>query len=50
MSMNDLDRGVKSKLYKPVHDTKVGGEVGIRGGGDQIQEGIDTCTDWVKHW
>ena len=21
-----------------------------RGGGDQIQESIDTCIDWVKYW
>ena len=44
--INDLDSGVKSKLSKFADDTKLGG----RGGGDQIQESIDTCMDWVKDW
>ena len=41
--INDLDRGVNSKLSKFVDDTKLGGEMDSRGGGDQIQESIDTC-------
>ena len=28
------------------HDTKLGGEVDSRVGGDLIQESIDTCIDW----
>ena len=31
-------------------DTKLGGKVDSRGGGDQIQESIDTCIDWAKDW
>ena len=42
--INDLDNGVKSKLSKIADDTKLGGEVDSRGGGDQIQESIDTCS------
>ena len=45
-----MDNGVKSKLSKFADDTKLGGEVDIRGGGDQIQESIDTCIDWAKDW
>ena len=48
--INDLDNGVKSKLSKFVDDTKLGGEVDSRGGGDQIQESIDTYMDWEKDW
>ena len=48
--INDLDSGVKSKLSKFADDTKFGGKVDIRGGGDQIQESIDTCMDWAKDW
>ena len=47
---NDLDSGVKSKLSKFADDTKLGGKVDSRGGGDQIQESIDTCIDWAKDW
>ena len=36
--IDDLDNGVKSKLFKFADDTKLGGEVDSRGGGDQIQE------------
>ena len=45
-----MDSGVKSKLSKFVDDTKLGGKVDSRGGGEQIQESIDTCTDWAKDW
>ena len=38
--INDLDNGVKSKLSKFADDTKLGGTVDSRGGGDQIQESI----------
>ena len=48
--INDSDSGVKSKLSKFADETKFGGEVDSRGGGDQIQESIDTCMDWVKDW
>ena len=48
--INDLDNGVKSKLSKFADDTKLGGEVDGRGGGDQVQESIDTCRDWAKDW
>ena len=48
--INDLDSGVKSKLSKFVDDTKLGGEMDSRVGGDQIQESIDTCMDWAKYW
>ena len=48
MYINDLDNGVKSKLSKFADDTKLGGKVGSRGGGDQIQESIETCIDWGK--
>ena len=48
--INDLDNGVKSKLSKFADDTKLGGEVDSRGGGDQIQGSIDTCIDWAKDW
>ena len=48
--INDLDNGIKSNLSKFADDTKVGGKVASRGGGDQIQESIDTCIDWVKDW
>ena len=48
--INDLDGGVKSKLFKLADDTNLGGEVDSRGGGDQIQESIDTCIDWAKDW
>ena len=41
---------MKSKLSKFADDTKLGGEVDSRGGGDQIQESIDTCIDWAKDW
>ena len=37
---------MKSRLSKFSDDTKVGGEVDIRRGSDQMQEGIDTCIDW----
>ena len=39
---------MKSKLSKFADDTMIGGKVDSRGGGDQIQEGIDTCIDWQK--
>ena len=42
--------GVKRKLSKFADDTKLGGEVDSRGGGEQIQESIDTCIDWAKDW
>ena len=45
-----MDSGVKSKLSKLADDTKLGGKVDRRGGGDQIQESIDTCIDWEKDW
>ena len=45
-----MDSGVKSTLSKFADDTKLGGEVDSRGGGDQIQESIDTCIDWAKDW
>ena len=48
--INDLDNGVKSKLSKFADDTKLGGKVDSRGGGEQIQESIDTCMDWAKDW
>ena len=44
--INHLDNGVKSRLSKFAVDTKLGGEVDSRGGGDQMQESIDTCKDW----
>ena len=50
MYINDLDSGVKSRLSKFADDTKLGGKVDSRGGGDQIQESIDTYIDLVKHW
>ena len=46
--INDLDNGVKCRLSKFADDTKIGGEVDSRRGGDQIQETIDTCVDWAK--
>ena len=48
--INDLYNGEKSKLSKCADDTKLGGKVDSRGGSDQIQESIDTCTDWAKYW
>ena len=48
--INDLDSGVKRKLSKFADDTKLGGKVDSRGGGDQIQESIDSCIDWAKDW
>ena len=48
--INDLDNGVRSKLSKFADDTKLGGEVDSRGGGEQIQESIDTYIDWAKDW
>ena len=48
--INNLDNGVKRKLSKFADDTKLGGEVDSRGGGEQIQESIDTCRDWAKDW
>ena len=45
-----MDNGVKSELSKFADDTKFGGKVDSRGGGDQIQESIDTCIDWAKYW
>uniref|UniRef100_A0A8C4NGT6 SAMM50 sorting and assembly machinery component n=1 Tax=Eptatretus burgeri TaxID=7764 RepID=A0A8C4NGT6_EPTBU len=48
--INDLDNGVKSKLSKFADDTKLGGKVDIREGGDQIQESINTCVDLAKYW
>ena len=47
--INDLDSGV-IKLSKFADDTKLGGKVDSRGGGDQIQESIDTCMDWAIDW
>ena len=41
---------MKSRLSKFADDTKLGGNVDSGGGGDQIQESIDTCTDWEKDW
>ena len=41
---------MKSKLSKFPDDTKLGGKVDSSGGGDQIQESIDTCMDWAKDW
>ena len=41
---------MKSWLSKFADDTKHGGKVDCRGGGDQIQERIDTCMDWAKDW
>ena len=41
---------MKSKLSKFPDDTKLGGEVDSSGGGDQIQESIDTCIDCAKEW
>ena len=46
--INDLDNGVKRRLSKFVDDTKLAGKVDNRGGGDQIQESIDTCIVLVK--
>ena len=43
--INHLDRGMKSMLSKFSDDTKLGGKVDSRGGGDQIQESIDMCKD-----
>ena len=39
---------MKSWLSKFADDTKLGGKVDSRGGGDQIRESIDTCIDWTK--
>ena len=41
---------MKSRLSKFADDTKLGGKVDNRGGGDQIQESIDICIDWAKYW
>ena len=41
---------MKSKLSKFADATKLGGNVDIRGGGDQIQESIDTYIDCAKDW
>ena len=41
---------MKSKLSKFADDTKLGGKVDRRGGGEEIQESIDTCMDWAKDW
>ena len=46
ITIHDLDSVVKSRLSKFADDTKLGGKVDSRGGGDQIQESIDTCKDW----
>ena len=40
--INDLDSVVKSRFSKIAGGTKLGGKEDIRGGGDQIQESIDT--------
>ena len=48
--INNLDNGVKSKLSKFADDTKLGRKVDSRGGGDQIQESVDTCIDWANDW
>ena len=48
--INDLDSGVKGRLFKFAEVTKLGGKVDSRGGGDKIQESIDTCIDWTKDW
>ena len=48
--INDLDKGVKSKLSKFADYKKLGGKVDSIGGGDQIQESIDTCMDWDRDW
>ena len=44
--INYLDNGVKSRLSKFADDSKFGGKVDSRGGGEQIQGSIDTCIDW----
>jgi len=44
--INDLDNWVKSRLSKFADDSKFGGKVDSRGGGEQIQGSIDTCIDW----
>ena len=41
---------MKSNLSKFADDTKLGGEVDCRVGGEQIQESIDTCMDWAIDW
>ena len=38
------------RFSKLADDTKLGGKVDSRGGGDQIQESVDTLIDWVKDW
>ena len=48
--INDLYDAVKSKLSKFADDTKLGGEVDSRGGGEHIHESIDTCIDWEIDW
>ena len=45
-----MDNGIKNKLSKFEDDTKLGGWVDSRGGGDQIQESIGICIDWAKDW
>ena len=41
---------MKSKLSKFADDTRLGGKVDNRWGGDQIQDSIDTYKYWVKDW
>ena len=41
---------MKGRFSKFAEVTKLGGKVDSRGGGDPIQEGIDTCIDWGKDW
>ena len=48
--INDLDIGVTSRLCKFADDTKLGGKVDRREGGNLIQKSPVTLIGWANDW
>ena len=41
---------MRGRFSKFADDTKLGGAVDSRGGGDQIPESVDPCMDRAQDW
>ena len=50
VSINDMEDGVQSTVLKFADDTNLYIEVTKEEGGEQLQEDLDKCTEWVKQW